>query len=116
MKELEIIDGTTTLKIAINKANILAGYHRIELQNKANTEEDATRWFTHYWFFAACIACTTGTITIDEKETSVLSLSFDDFFSMSDTLTVPWADAVFEINPHWCPPMPTITEEEKKKA
>jgi len=115
MKELEIIDGTTEMKLVVNKANVLAGYYRIDLQSKAKIEEDATRWFARHWFYSACIACTTGMIVEDEKETPVLSLSFDDFFAMSDTLIIPWVDAVFEINPHWCPPAP-ITEEEKKKA
>jgi hypothetical protein len=115
MKEIEITDGTTTLKLTINKANVIAAMTRGDQQEKSKVEVDPIRWFARYYLFAACLACTSGEVIRDGESIPVLALSFDDYFAMSDTLAIPWLNAVYDINPHWVPPAP-ITEEEKKKA
>jgi hypothetical protein len=116
MKQIEITDGSTTLKLTIAPANIIAAFLRSGLQEKAKTETDPLRGWAYHWLYSSCLACSNGTITREGVDAPILELPFDDYFAMSDELTVPWINAVYEVNPHWAPPAPLTVEEKKKET
>jgi hypothetical protein len=113
--ELIADEGKTKATLTVLPANIMIGLARNNKQNEAKEEKDAERWFARYWIYAACVACSKGEITQGEVVTPISELSFDAYYALSDGITLPWLNEVFNVNPHWVPDSPP-SEDEKKKA
>jgi hypothetical protein len=115
MKELEVSADGVSVTLSVQPANVMLGLLRNNKQAEAKDEISPLRWFARYWIFAACVSCSEGEITQGEKVTPVSELSFDEYYALSDAITIPWLNTVFEVNPHWMPSEPP-SKEEKKKA
>lgn len=114
-KTINLTADGVTAKISVHSANVMHGLTRTNKQAETKDEKNNLRWFARYWLYSACVACSEGELSQGEEITQVGDLTFDAYYELSDAVTVPWLDAVLEINPHWMPSSP-LTEEEKKKA
>ena len=114
-KTIDLTCDGVTAKISVQSANVMHGLVRMNKQTESKDETDSLRWFARYWLFSACVACSEGEISAGEEITKVGDLTFDAYYALSDAITVPWLNAILEINPHWLPDS-SPTDEEKKKA
>lgn len=115
MDELNIVTKTTSVKITVQEANTLMGMRRGQLAAMARDESDPLLWYAREYMYPACLACSSGEISIDGETVPVSDLTFEQYMSLPDSITDAWLERVYGENPHWLPKIPADNQTPEEK-
>lgn len=118
MEEVNISTPSATAKITVSEANTLMGMRRGQLSAAADGETDPILWYAKAFMYPDCLACSTGSIVIEETLVPVKELTFEQYMALPDQVTEAWMEAVYTANPHWMPKRrdESAKLEQEKKA
>lgn len=116
MDELNIATKRVTAKIVVQEANTLMGMRRGQLAAAARDESDPLLWYAREYMYPACLACSSGEISIDGETVPLSDLTFEQYMALPDSITDAWLGMVYGENPHWLPTIPADKQTPEEKA